>query len=131
MDNQYIINLISLHAILNYSFFFHYISFLKKFFSFRFVLFRFVWFRFVSFPSVSFRFVRFRTLQVPLFFLATEQKPCIFHYKPRHRQFRRQITLQCILIGLSRRFPWIGWKGNATGECVIYGPSHLKKLSVA
>ena len=46
-------------------------------------------------------------------FLATEQKPCIFHDKPRHRQFRRQITLQCILIGktswnLSRRFPWIG-----------------------
>jgi hypothetical protein len=32
----------------------------------------------------------------------------LFHYKPRHRQFRRQITLQCILIGLSRRFPWIG-----------------------
>jgi hypothetical protein len=31
-------------------------------------------------------------------FLATEQKPCIFHDKPRHRQFRRQITLQCILI---------------------------------
>ena len=33
--------------------------------------------------------------------------------KPRHRQFRRQITLQCILIGktswsLFRRFPWIG-----------------------
>jgi hypothetical protein len=26
-------------------------------------------------------------------FLATEQKPCIFHDKPR------QITLQCILIG--------------------------------
>jgi hypothetical protein len=46
-------------------------------------------------------------------FLATEQKPCIFHDKLRHRQFRRQITLQCILIGktswsLSRRFPWIG-----------------------
>jgi hypothetical protein len=40
---------------------------------------------------------------------------------PRHRQFRRQINLQCILIGktswnISRRFPWIGWKGNATGE---------------
>jgi hypothetical protein len=34
-----------------------------------------------------------------LVFLATEQKPCIFHDKPRHRQFRRQITLQCILIG--------------------------------
>jgi HSP20 family molecular chaperone IbpA len=29
----------------------------------------------------------------------TEQKPCIFHDKPRHRQFRRQISLQCILIG--------------------------------
>jgi hypothetical protein len=48
-----------------------------------------------------------------LVFLATEQKPCIFHDKPSHRQFRRQITLQCILIGktswsLSRRFPWIG-----------------------
>jgi hypothetical protein len=46
-------------------------------------------------------------------FLATEQKPCIFHDKPRHRQFRCQITLQCILIGktawsLSGRFPWIG-----------------------
>jgi hypothetical protein len=57
------------------------------------------------------------------------------HDIPRHRQFRRQITLQCILIGktswsLSGRFPWIGWKGNATGECVIYGPSRLKKLSV-
>jgi hypothetical protein len=34
-----------------------------------------------------------------LFVLATEQKPCIFHDKPRHRQFRSQITLQCILIG--------------------------------
>jgi hypothetical protein len=33
-----------------------------------------------------------------LFVLATEQKPCIFHDKPRHRQFRSQITLQCILI---------------------------------
>ena len=48
-----------------------------------------------------------------LVFLATEEKSCIFHDKPRHRQFRRQITLQCILIGktswsLSRRFPWIG-----------------------
>ena len=48
-----------------------------------------------------------------LVFLATEQKTCIFHDKPRHRQFRRQNTLQCILIGktlwsLSRRIPWIG-----------------------
>ena len=48
-----------------------------------------------------------------LVFLATEQKPCIFHDKPRHHQFRRQITLQCILIGkaawsLSGHFPWIG-----------------------
>ena len=30
-----------------------------------------------------------------LVFLATEQKPCNFHDKPRHRQFRRHITLQC------------------------------------
>jgi hypothetical protein len=37
-----------------------------------------------------------------LFVLATEQKPCIFHDKPRHRQFRSQITLQCILIGKRR-----------------------------
>ena len=48
-----------------------------------------------------------------LVFLATEQKPCIFHDKPRHRQFRRQVTLQCILIGkmswsLSRRFLGLG-----------------------
>jgi hypothetical protein len=46
-----------------------------------------------------------------LVFLATEQKPCIFRDKPKHRQLRRRITLQCILIGktswsLSRRFPW-------------------------
>ena len=115
-----------------------------RFVWFRFVLFRFVWFRFVSFRSVSFRFVWFRFVSLisfrfyfvshftgTLVFLATEQKPCLFHDEPRHRQFRRQITLQCILIGLSRRFPWIGWKGNATGECVIYGPSRLKKLSVA
>ena len=52
-----------------------------------------------------------------LFVLATEQKPCIFHDKPRHRQFRRQITLQCILIGktswnLSRRFRWDWMKGQ-------------------
>jgi hypothetical protein len=37
-----------------------------------------------------------------LFVLSTEQKPCIFHDKPRHRQFRSQITLQCILIGKRR-----------------------------
>ena len=57
--------------------------------------------------------ILFRSLTKSKGFLATEQKPCIFHDKPRHRQFRRQITLQCILIGktswsLSRRFPWIG-----------------------
>ena len=60
MDNQYIINPLSLHAILNFSFFFHYISFWKKFGSFRFVSFDFVSFRFVLFDFVSFRFDRFR-----------------------------------------------------------------------
>ena len=52
MDNQYIINPLSLHAILNFSFFFV---------TFRFVSFRFVWFRFVFF-SVAFRFVSFRSV---------------------------------------------------------------------
>ena len=46
MDNQYIINPLSLHAILNFSFCFRYILFWKKFISFR----------FVSFGLVSFRF---------------------------------------------------------------------------
>ena len=59
LDNQYIINPLSLHAILNFSFFFHYISFWKKFGSFRFVSFRSVSFRFVSFGFVSFRSVSF------------------------------------------------------------------------
>jgi hypothetical protein len=133
---QYIINLLSLHAILNYSFFFITFRFGKisfRLISFRLISFRFISFRLISFRFVSIGFVSFRSISHftgTLVFLATEQKPCIFHDKPRHRQFRRQITLQCILIGLSRRFPWIGWKGNATGECVIYGPSRLKKLSV-
>jgi hypothetical protein len=60
-------------------------------------------------------------------FLATEQKPCIFHDKPRHRQFRRQITLQCILIGktswsLSRRFPWNGY--------ILLLDSHTSDLNI-
>jgi hypothetical protein len=46
LDNQYIINPLSIHAILNFSFFFV---------AFRSVLFRFVWFRFAFF--VTFRFV--------------------------------------------------------------------------
>ena len=60
MDNQYIINPLSLHAILNFSFFFHYISFWKTIVSFDFVSFRFDRFRFVSFDFVSFRSVSFR-----------------------------------------------------------------------
>ena len=68
MDNQYIINPLSLHAILIFSFFlitfrfgktsFRFVSF--DFVSFRLDRFRFVSFDFVSFRSVSFRFVRFR-----------------------------------------------------------------------
>ena len=70
MDNQYIINPLSLHAILNFSFFFRYILFRSVSFvfvsfcliSFRFFLdkIRFVTFRFVSFRFVWFRFVSFR-----------------------------------------------------------------------
>ena len=41
--------------------------------------------------------ILFRILTKCACFLATEQKPCIFQDKPRHRQFRHQITLQCIL----------------------------------
>ena len=62
MDNQYIINPLSLHTILNFSFFFCYISlrFVSiGFVSFRSVSFRFVWFRFVSFRYISLRFVSF------------------------------------------------------------------------
>ena len=76
LDNQYIINPLSLHAILNFSFFFVTFRFVSiGFVSFRFVFFatsRFVTFRFVSFRFDRFRFVRFRfvsisfrTLQVP------------------------------------------------------------------
>jgi hypothetical protein len=65
-----------------------------NFFSLHFVLEKF---RFVSFRSISFRFYFVSHFTGTLVFLATEQKPCIFHDKPRHRQFRRQITLQCIL----------------------------------
>jgi hypothetical protein len=63
LDNQYIINPLSLHAILNFSFFFTLHFVLEKF---HFVSFRFVWFRFVSIGFVSFRFgfFSFRTLQV-------------------------------------------------------------------
>ena len=62
LDNQYIINPLSLHAILNFSFFFATFRFRKI--SFRFVSIGFVsfWFRFVSFRSV---FISLRTLQVP------------------------------------------------------------------
>jgi hypothetical protein len=69
LDNQYIINPLSLHAILIFSFFsLHFASFRFdrfRFVSFRSVSFRFVWFRFgffhyVSLRSVSFRFVWFR-----------------------------------------------------------------------
>ena len=62
MDNQYIINPLSLHVILIFLFFVHHISLWKRIVSFRFVS-----FDFVSFRSVSFRFVSisFRTLQVP------------------------------------------------------------------
>jgi hypothetical protein len=49
VDNQYIINPLSLHAILNFSFFFATFRFGK-------ISFRFVSFDFVSFRSVSFRF---------------------------------------------------------------------------
>ena len=78
MDNQYIINPLSLLAILNFSFCFHYISLWKNFLfvsfrfvsfrliSFCFVSFRFVLFRFVSFRLISFRFVRFRFISFHL-----------------------------------------------------------------
>jgi hypothetical protein len=55
LDNHYSINPLSLHAILNFSFFF--VTF--RFVSFRSVSFRFVRFRF-GFFSVTFRFDRFR-----------------------------------------------------------------------
>jgi hypothetical protein len=67
LDNQYIINPLSLHAILNFSFFsLHFVSF--RFIWFRFVLFDFVSFfslhfvslHFASFCYISFRFVSFR-----------------------------------------------------------------------
>jgi hypothetical protein len=62
-------------------------------------------------------------------FFSYRQKPCIFHDKPRHRQFRRQITLQCILIGkaswsLSRRLPWIGSSSNERMMNAIVFSSH-------
>ena len=103
MDNQYIINLLSLHAILNYSFFF--ITFRFGKISFRLISFRFISFRLISIRFVSIGFVSFRSISHftgTLVFLATEQKPCIFHYKPRHRQFRRQITLTMYF---NRSFP--------------------------
>ena len=40
--------------------------------------------------------ILFRILAKRACCLATEQKPCIFHNKPRHRQFRLQITLQLV-----------------------------------
>ena len=70
LDNQYIINPLSLHAILNFSFFFRYISFrfisfcLISFRFFRYISFRFVAFRFVSLHFVSFRFDRFRFVSI-------------------------------------------------------------------
>ena len=77
MDNQYIINPLSLHAILNFSFFFRYISF--RFVSF----FRYISFRFVRFCLISFRFVwfgfvsiSFRTLQVPHCTLSKTKTQC-------------------------------------------------------
>jgi hypothetical protein len=94
--------------------------------SFYFVFISLISFRFVSFSLISFRFVSFL---FRLHFIGTR----IFHDKPRHRQFQRQITLQCILIGktswsLSRRFPWIGWKGNATGEWNKWKRTAMKRI---
>ena len=69
LDNQYIINPLSLHAILNFSFFsLHFVSFgfvsfcfisfrFFRYISFRYILLRFVTFRFVSFLFVRFHFV--------------------------------------------------------------------------
>ena len=80
MDNQYIINPLSLHAILNFSVFsryisfrfvlFDFVSFFSRYNSFRYISFRFVTFRFVSFRSVSFRFVRFRFVSFRFYFVS-------------------------------------------------------------
>ena len=68
-----------------------------------------------------------------LFYLSTEQKPCIFHDKPRHRQFRSQITIQCILIGKRRGvFPavFLGLDERATQpENALYISSNNKTLN--
>ena len=87
MDNQYIINPLSLHAILNFSFFFRYISFrfvrFVSFFSLHFVPLSYISFRFVSFGFVWFRLVWFRfvsisfcTLQVPHCTLSKTKTQC-------------------------------------------------------
>ena len=96
MDNQYIINPLNLHAILNFSFFFRYISFrfvsigFVSFclISFRFFSIQFVSIGFVSFRSVSYRFVsflfRFALYSYPF---NTTRKCTILCYKTKKHSF--------------------------------------------
>ena len=126
MDNQYIINPLSLHAILNFSFFFVTFRFGKN--SFRFVSFRFVWFGFVS--------ISFRTLQVlQIFKVATNIvfRFC-FYYTCMSCSFRLHINdsniiMESIEINIKRLLLYISSKNIPSNcICVVIYNKHIHLL---